>query len=115
MKKMISILLFTLSALPLTAMEVGYFINPVIRGDVADPSVIRFEGRYYATGTSSEWAPHYPVFESKDLVNWKQTGHIFNKKPAWTTNSFWAPELFVHPSGRVFCYYTARQAGSNIS
>ena len=118
MKKIILLLLpaFTLAASFATAGEPGRFYNPVIRGDVADPSVIAFKGRYYATGTSSEWAPHYPVFESKDLVNWTQTGHVFDKKPAWTTNSFWAPELFVNPtSGRVFCYYTARQAGSDIS
>jgi beta-xylosidase len=100
----------------LPAQGVAKFWNPVIRGDVADPSVIRFGGRYYATGTSSEWAPHYPVFESRDLVNWTQVGHVFNKKPEWTVNSFWAPELFVSPtSGRVFCYYTARQASTGIS
>ncbi len=55
----------------------SYFTNPVIRGDVPDPSVIRIENTYYATGTSSEWAPFYPMFTSKDLVNWKQVGHRF--------------------------------------
>ena len=119
-KTLILVSIFTLVTISISAQkatpEAGRFYNPVIRGDVADPSVIRFKGRYYATGTSSEWAPHYPVFESKDLVNWTQTGHVFNKKPAWTVNSFWAPEFFVNPnSGRVFCYYTARQADSNIS
>ncbi len=98
----------------LSAQETGYFCNPVIRGDVADPSLVVFDGTYYATGTSSEWAPFYPVFASKDLMNWTQTGHVFNEKPAWTSHSFWAPELFVH-NGRVYCYYTARRAGDNIS
>ena len=60
------------------AQKQTYFTNPVIHGDVADPSILRIDDTYYATGTSSEWAPYYPVFTSKDLVNWKQTGHIIN-------------------------------------
>jgi len=112
-------LLALLAAQPATAQTTsqtaGRYSNPVIRGDVADPTLIRFKGVYYAAGTSSEWAPHYPVFESRDLVNWTQVGHIFDKKPEWTSNSFWAPELFVHPSGRVYCYYTARRRDNGVS
>lgn len=81
--------------------------NPVIRGDLADPTIIRIGKTYYATGTSSEWAPYYPMFKSKDLINWKQTGHIFNKQPEWTLSSFWAPELFYY-NNKVYAYYTAR-------
>jgi beta-xylosidase len=92
-----------------------FFGNPVIHGDVADPSIIRVGDEYFATGTSSEWAPFYPVFTSKDLVNWKQVGHIFDKQPEWTSNSFWAPELYHHKNGKIYCYYTARSKSNNIS
>lgn len=102
--------LFTLSICGQSAM----FTNPVIHGDMADPSIIRIGNTYYATGTSSEWAPFYPVYTSKDLINWEHTGHIFNEKPSWTSNSFWAPELFYH-NGKVYCYYTARRQSDNIS
>jgi xylan 1,4-beta-xylosidase len=88
--------------------------NPVIRGDLADPSIIRINDTYYACGTSSEWAPFYPMFYSKDLVNWTQSGHVFNQKPEWTSSSFWAPELYYH-NGKVFCYYSARRASDGIS
>lgn len=91
-----------------------FFTNPVIRGDVPDPSIIRIGETYYATGTSSEWAPYYPVFTSTDLVNWTQTGHIFDKQPEWTVSSFWAPELFYH-NDSIFCYYTARRASDGTS
>ncbi|MDL2222120.1 family 43 glycosylhydrolase [Parabacteroides sp. OttesenSCG-928-N08] len=83
------------------------YTNPVIAGDLADPTVIRIGEYYYATATSSEWAPHYPMFRSDDLVNWKQIGHIFDNKPTWTLSSFWAPELYYH-NGKLFAYYTAR-------
>ena len=96
------------------AQQQTYFTNPVIHGDVADPSILRINDTYYATGTSSEWAPYYPVFTSTDLVNWKQTGHIFTEQPEWTKSSFWAPELFYY-KGKVYVYYTARMKSNNTS
>ena len=92
MKKLLTILLCSASVTLGLAQQQTYFTNPVIHGDVADPSIMRIGETYYVTGTSSEWAPYYPVFTSSDLVNWKQTGHIFKEKPAWTKSSFWAPE-----------------------
>ncbi|RYY12468.1 MAG: beta-xylosidase, partial [Chitinophagaceae bacterium] len=79
----------------------------VIAGDFADPSVIRFNNRYYAVGTSSEWGPHYPVYVSDDLVSWKQVSHVFPKRAAWMKSSFWAPELYAIKN-KVYVYYTAR-------
>lgn len=92
----------------------NYFMNPIIHGDIPDPTMIKIDGTYYAAGTSTEWAPFYPVFKSNDLINWKQIGHIFDKQPEWTINSFWAPELFVI-NGKIYCYYTAREKATNIS
>lgn len=89
-------------------------IQPVIPGDLADPSVIRVGNTYYATGTSSEWAPHYPLFTSSDLVHWKQLGYIFSKTPAWASSSFWAPELYYR-NGTYYVYYTARKKADGIS
>ncbi|WP_166335948.1 family 43 glycosylhydrolase [Sphingobacterium chungjuense] len=90
------------------------FTNPVISGDLPDPSVIRVNDTYYATSTSSEWAPFYPYFKSNDLVNWKQIGHIFEVQPEWTISSFWAPELY-ELDGKLYCYYTARRRSDGIS
>lgn len=114
MNKVCFILLFSLALISSLKSQQNYFWNPVIRGDMADPSVIRIGDAYYATATSSEWAPHYPLFTSKDLVNWTQIGHIFDKQPEWTSNSFWAPELFYH-NDKVYCYYTARRKSDGIS
>lgn len=88
--------------------------NPVIPGDFADPSVIRVGDTYYAAGTSSEWAPYYPLYSSRDLVNWQQFGHVFTRMPEWASASYWAPELFHH-KGTFFVYYTARRKTDNVS
>jgi beta-xylosidase len=88
--------------------------NPVIAGDFADPSVIRVGDTYYAVGTSSEWGPAYPIYTSKDLVNWDYVGPIFNELPAWTMGSYWAPELFYR-NGTYYVYYTARRKSDKRS
>lgn len=113
--KVILVLIFTFLLPVYTfSQEKKYFENPVITSDMADPSIVKIGDAFYATGTSSEWAPFYPIFSSKDLINWTQIGHVFNKKPDWTSHSFWAPELFYH-NNKVFCYYTARRKTDNVS
>ena len=114
MKTIFTLCFCAASLLTGAAQEESYFSNPVIRGDVPDPSVMRVGERYYVTGTSSEWAPHYPIFRSDDLVNWQPVGHVFAEKPAWTKSSFWAPEWYQH-KGKTYVYYTARKQSDNIS
>lgn len=86
----------------------------VIPGDFADPSVIRVGDTYYATGTSSEWAPHYPMYTSKDLLHWTSIGYVFSQTPSWASSSFWAPELFYR-HGIFNVYYVARKKADGIS
>jgi xylan 1,4-beta-xylosidase len=85
----------------------------VIRGDFADPSVIRVGDTYYAAATSSNWAPAFPIMKSKDLQNWQQTGAIFPDLTAWADFYYWAPEL-SYDNGRVYVYYTAHKKGGNL-
>ncbi|KAA0994169.1 family 43 glycosylhydrolase [Dyadobacter sp. UC 10] len=88
--------------------------NPVIAGDFADPSVIRVGDTYYAAGTSSEWGPAYPIYTSKNLVDWEYVGPVFNELPKWTMGSYWAPELFFR-NGTFYVYYTARRKSDKKS
>lgn len=88
--------------------------NPVLPGDFADPSVIRVGKTYYATGTSSEWAPHFPLYQSTDLIHWRSVGYVFPETPAWASASFWAPELYYR-NGTYFVYYVARKKSDGIS
>jgi len=85
-----------------------------IAGDLADPSVIKVGSVYYATGTSSEWAPYFPIYKSSNLKDWQQTGYVFDKAPEWTTGSFWAPEYYKI-GDTYYIYYTARRKSDNRS
>ena len=80
----------------------------VIAGELPDPSVIEVDGIYYACGSSNDWGPVYPIYQSTDLQHWTFVTYVFTTSPAWTISSYWAPELFYH-NGTFYCYYTARR------
>ncbi len=109
-KKSVSIrgylwLIFFAFALHISAQT---YENPVIPGNFPDPSVIRVGADYYATTTTGGWSPEFPILHSTDLINWKIVGAVFDEKPKWAKNDFWAPEI-VADKGRFFVYYTARR------
>jgi alpha-N-arabinofuranosidase len=54
--------------------------NPIIKGFYPDPSVCYAEGKYYMVCSSFQYFPGVPLFESSDLVNWKQIGHCITRK-----------------------------------
>lgn len=54
--------------------------NPVIRGFYPDPSICKANGKYYLACSSFQYFPGVPLFESSDLVNWKQIGHCLTRK-----------------------------------
>lgn len=113
-KTIITSLFFIICLLTYTVHYAQTTTAPVIAGDLADPSVIKVDSIYYATGTSSEWAPYFPVYRSSDLRNWRQTGYVFDKAPDWTVGSFWAPEYYKI-GDTYYIYYTARRKSDNHS
>ena len=54
--------------------------NPVIKGFYPDPSICEADGHFYLVCSSFQYFPGVPLFESTDLVNWTQIGHILTRK-----------------------------------
>lgn len=94
--------------------QTATYQNPVLRGDYPDPSVIRVGGDYYATATTSEWGPQFPILHSTDLVNWRILGSVFAKRPDWSEANYWAPEL-QEWKGRYYIYYVGRKKGGPLA
>ncbi len=53
--------------------------NPIIRGFYPDPSVCMANGHYYMVCSTMQYFPGVPLFESTDLVNWKQIGNCLTR------------------------------------
>lgn len=85
----------------------------VMRGDFPDPSVTKIGDTYWASATTSNWAPVYPLLSSTDLENWEIRGHVFMELPSWADYYFWAPEI-SYDNGKVYIYYSAHQKGGNL-
>lgn len=56
------------------------YTNPIISGFYSDPSVCAANGKYYMVCSSFQYFPGVPLFESGDLVNWKQIGYVLTRK-----------------------------------
>lgn len=84
------------------------YSNPALAGDYPDPSIIRVGRDYWATATSSEWAPEFPLLHSRDLINWEVVGAVFPRRPQWSNGNYWAPEISEY-RGRYFVYYVGHK------
>lgn len=107
MKRCSFLLITVLSIFSVNAQQL------VMRGDHADPSVVKIGSTYWASATTSNWLPAYPLLQSTDLINWKTQGYVFTKPPAWADYYFWAPEI-TYENGKVYIYYAAHKKGGNL-
>ncbi|SDY93772.1 alpha-N-arabinofuranosidase [Evansella caseinilytica] len=55
------------------------FKNPILPGFYPDPSICRVKDDYYLITSTFEYFPGVPIFHSKDLVNWRQIGHVLDR------------------------------------
>lgn len=56
------------------------YTNPVLKGFYPDPSVCFANGKFYMVCSSFQYFPGVPLFESTDLINWEQIGHVLTRK-----------------------------------
>lgn len=54
--------------------------NPVLSGFYPDPSICRAGKDFYMVNSSFAYFPGVPIFHSRDLAHWEQTGNILDRK-----------------------------------
>ena len=104
---------FLVSLVPLFFVSYLSAQTLVLPGDFPDPSVVRSGETYWATATTSNWAPAFPLLQSKDLIHWELKGHVFDELPAWADYYFWAPEI-TYDKGKYYVYYSAHKRDGNL-
>ena len=63
----------------ITKEEVNYYSNPILQGFYPDPSICKVDGKFYMVNSTFAYFPGIPIFESSDLVNWKQIGNVLDR------------------------------------
>ena len=64
----------------------------VLPGDFPDPTVTKIGDTYWASATSAEWGAIFPIFCSKNLLDWELVSHVFPEKvPDWAGIVVWNP------------------------
>jgi xylan 1,4-beta-xylosidase len=71
------------------------FRNPILSGCYPDPSICRAGDDYYLVTSSFEYFPGLPVFHSRDLVHWRQIGHVLDRPSQLPLDE-------VRPSGGLY-------------
>lgn len=92
------------------AINANEYVNPVITGFFPDPSVVKVGGVYYCVNSTFEYFPGIIISHSKDLIHWKQIGHVFKKNEDLDLTSFWdgmgiwAPDISYY-NGEFYVFY----------
>ena len=85
--------------------------NPVISGFYPDPSVCEANGKYYVVCSSFQYFPGVPLFESEDLVNFRQIGYVLTRSSQVhladvpSSGGVFAPTIRYH-NGRFYMVTT---------
>ena len=95
------------------------FRNPIIPGFYPDPSLCRVGRDFYLVNSSFEYFPGVPIFHSRDLVHWRQIGHVLARRSQLdlsgvrSSGGIYAPTL-RHHRGRFFLVTTHVGGGGNF-
>lgn len=89
---------------------IALLTNPIIKGDFADPSIVKYEGKYYVYATIDPWGgEELAVFETTDFENWERK-HInwptLADCQSETSNDsrVWAPGVIQGKDGKFYMY-----------
>ncbi|MBJ2127265.1 glycoside hydrolase family 43 protein [Flavobacterium sp. IB48] len=101
----------------ITRTNDNYF-NPILSGFYPDPSICRVGNKFYLVNSSFSYFPGLPIFESEDLVNWKQIGHVIDRKEQANftlaiSKGMYAPTIRCH-DGTFYVVCTNVDAGGNF-
>jgi alpha-N-arabinofuranosidase len=103
---------------PLPAKD--YFYNPILPGWYSDPSICKNGEDYFLVTSTFSYFPGVPIFHSKDLVNWKQIGHVLDRPEQLkldeqkVSEGIFAPAMSYNPHNKTYYMITTNIGGGNF-
>ena len=95
------------------------FYNPILPGWNSDPSICtNGEGDYFIATSSFTYVPGVPLYHSRDLVNWRQVGHVLTRESQMNnfrhqhvSGGIFAPDIKYNPANKTY-YMIATNVGA---
>lgn len=100
----------------------NYFYNPILAGWYSDPSICtNGQGDYFLVTSTFTYYPGVPLFHSRDLINWKQVGHVLDR-PSQLVNmegqdvsgGIFAPAISYNPHNQTYYMVTTNVGAGNF-
>ncbi len=97
----------------------GSYRNPILAGFYPDPSITRAGNYFYLVSSTFTYFPGIPVFESNDLVHWRQIGNVIDRPSQLNfdglsiSRGLFAPSIQFH-HGVFYVVNTAVDASGNF-
>ena len=96
--------------------------NPLLPGWYSDPSFCtNGEGDYFLVTSTFSYFPGVPIFHSRDLVNWKQIGHVLDRPSQLvnlhrqhTSGGIFAPDIKYNPHNKTYYMITTNVGAGNF-
>ena len=101
------------------AKEDPKFANPILAGFYPDPSICKVDDSFFLVTSTFSYYPGIPVFESKDLVNWKLISYVldrldvFNLEGQGVSRGIFAPTIRYN-NGLFYVTCTLVDIGGNF-
>lgn len=98
------------------------YYNPILPGWYSDPSICADDkGNYYLVTSTFTYYPGVPLFHSRDLVNWKQTGYVLdrpsqlkNLEKQHVSGGIFAPDIAYNPANKTYYMVTTNVGAGNF-
>ena len=108
------------AAHPLPGTDAVY--NPILPGWYSDPSLCtNGDGDYFMVTSTFSYFPGVPLFHSRDLMNWKQVGHVLDRPSQLTglgrqhtSGGIYAPDIKYNPANRTYYMITTNVGTGNF-
>ncbi|MBE6283810.1 MAG: glycoside hydrolase family 43 protein [Mediterranea massiliensis] len=98
------------------------FYTPILPGWYSDPSICtNGQGDYFLVTSTFVYFPGVPIFHSRDLVNWKQVGHVLtrpsqlvNMQRQHVSGGIFAPAISYNPHNQTYYMVTTNVGAGNF-
>lgn len=103
----------------ISTVEKGFFRNPILPGFHPDPTITEYGDEFLLVTSTFSWMPGFPVYRSKDLVNWALASHAvttdsgFQMDGLGVTRGMFAPAISTH-KGKLYLISTCVDCRGNF-